>query len=255
MATIETPGDTSISSESMIDTPVTPGSETQSDTGNLPIQTSETQPFPPAAENTERMASTLPMAPTMFASTRIGAYTVGALGQAFGSGADFSLISFSGNNNSFLVQFQASSAAAATQITEAMQRNTSPENMRTVSKSDGNGVLVLGRVGERAGMMGPQTQQRMTLTSFTAWLKKLAADNGLATKLFDVSQAYSSDGTTRTPMQTNFSGDKAGVFNFLKSLADAGPNIVTTKIIVSPSDRRSQSNANLDVVLLFDFIE
>jgi hypothetical protein len=137
-----------------------------------------------------------------------------------------------------------------------MRRNASPEDIRTVSKGNGSSnALVLGRVSERAAMMGPQGQQRMSFTAFSAWLKKLAADNGLSTKLFDVSQGYSSDGTSRTPVQANFSGDRAGVFSFLKSLADTGPNIVTSKIIVSPSDRKSQSSAQLDVVLLFDFVE
>jgi hypothetical protein len=201
------------------------------------------------------MPANFPMASSTFASTRIGAYTVGALGQAFG-GSDFALISFSGNNNSFMVQFPPSSAAAVTDLTEAMKRNASPEDIRTVSKgNESSNALVLGRVSERAGMMGPQGQQRMSFTAFSAWLKKLGEDNGLTRKLFDVSQAYASDGTTRTPVQANFSGERAGVFNFLKSLADAGPNIVTSKIIVSPADRKSQSSAQLDVVLLFDFVE
>lgn len=250
--------------EAPIDTGLAMGPVTQPESGMPPATTTEPalQPEqPPAtAENTERAPSTFSAPPSMFSSTRVGGYTVGALGQAFGS-ADFSLISFSGNNNSFLVQFPAASSGAVAEITEAMKRNASPEDLRTVSKlpgSEGNGlssVLVLGRVNERAAMMGPQSQQRMSLTAFSAWLKKLGADLGLTSRLFDVSQAYATDGTTRTPVQANFTGDKASVFEFLKRLADAGPNIVMSKIIVSPSDRKSQSNAKLDVVLLFDFVE
>lgn len=260
LAEADTLGQSFGSTESPIDTTMMAGSGTQAETENLDTTApslSTTQPEPPVAmpENTESRPSAFPMASSTFASTRIGAYTVGALGQAFG-GADFALISFSGNNNSFMVQFPPSSAAAVTDITEAMKRSASPEDIRTVSKgNESNNALVLGRVSARAAMMGPQGQQRMSFTAFSAWLKKLAADNGLAMKLFDVSQAYASDGTTRTPVQANFSGDRAGVFNFLKGLADAGPNIVTSKIIVSPSDRRSQSSAQLDVVLLFDFVE
>jgi hypothetical protein len=252
--------------ETPIDTGFAAGTETPPESGNPATTTSAPTPAeqpeqPPAVtESTERAPSTFPMASGMFASTRIGGYTVGALGQAFGSTA-FSLISFSGNNNSFLVQFPASSSTTVTEITEAMKRNASPEDIRTVSKpsgGEGNGlsnVVVLGRVGERAGMMGPQGQQRMSLTAFTAWLKKLGSDLGLASKSFDTSQSYAAGGATRTPVQANFSGDKAGVFEFLKRLADAGPNIVMSKIIVSPSDRRGQSNERLDVVLLFDFVE
>ncbi len=260
LAQIDSLGETAAGSETPIDTTMMAGSGTPSETGNVAEtmpQPSTTQPEPPVAipENTESRPSTFPMASSTFASTRIGAYTVGALGQAFG-GADFALISFSGNNNSFLVQFPPSSASAVADITEAMRRNASPEDIRTVSKgNESSNALVLGRVSERAATMGPQGQQRMGFTAFSVWLKKLGADNGLAVKLFDVSQAYSSDGTARTPVQANFSGDRTGVFGFLKSLADAGPNIVTSKIIVSPSDRKSQSSAQLDVVLLFDFVE
>lgn len=255
LAEIDTLGQTGTSIETPIDTTMMAGGGTPSETGN--VDETMPQPEPPVSipENTESRPSTFPMASSTFASTRIGAYTVGALGQAFG-GSDFALISFSGNNNSFLVQFPPSSAAAVTDITEAMKRNASPEDIRTVSKgNESSNALVLGRVSERAALMGPQGQQRMSYTAFSAWVKKLAADNGLSTKLFDASQAYASDGTTRTPVQANFSGERAGVFNFLKSLADAGPNIVTSKIIVSPSDRKSQSAAQLDVVLLFDFVE
>jgi hypothetical protein len=246
--------------ETPIDTTMMTTAGTQPAPGNTVAMTPEstiTQPEPTTTErNPEPVTSTFPMARSMFSSTRIGAYTVGALGQAFGSGNDFSLISFSGNNNSFLVQFPTPSSAALTDITEAMKRNASPEDIRTVSKGDGsNNVLVLGRVSERAGMMGSQGQQRMSFTAFSPWLKKLGADHGLTLKLFDASQAYSSDGTTRTPVQANFSGDNASVFEFLKRLADAGPNIAMSKIIVSPSDRKSQSSARLDVVLLFDFVE
>jgi hypothetical protein len=255
---IDSLGEAGTGIETPIDTTMMAGTGAQSDTGDLATvtpQPSTTEPPVSTPERAESTPSTFPMASSTFASTRIGAYTVGALGQAFG-GADFALISFSGNNNSFLVQFPPSSAAAVTDITEAMRRNASPEDIRTVSKGNGSSnALVLGRVSERAAMMGPQGQQRMSFTAFSAWLKKLGEDNGLTRSLFDVSQPYSSDGTTRTPVQANFSGERAGVFNFLKSLADAGPNIITSKIIVSPSDRRSQSSAQLDVVLLFDFVE
>jgi hypothetical protein len=263
LAQIDSLGEAVTGSETPIDSSMMAGGGTPAETESLTTTTEPVQPpiasqaEPPISttENTESAPSTFPLVSSTFASTRIGAYTVGALGQAFG-GADFALISFSGNNNSFLVQFPPSSAAAVTDITEAMKRNASPEDIRTVSKGNGtSNALVLGRVSERAAMMGPQGQQRLSYTAFSAWVRKLAADNGLATKLFDGSQPYSSGGTTRTPVQANFSGERAGVFNFLKSLADAGPNIVTSKIIVSPSDRRSQSSAQLDVVLLFDFVE
>jgi hypothetical protein len=153
-----------------------------------------------------------------------------------------------------MVQFSAASSAAISTVTEAMRRNASPEELRTVS-TDGSAVLVLGRVSERAGEMGPAGMQRMSFSEFSAWLKKLAADRGLRVKSFEASQSYPSDGATHTPVQANFTGDKGAVFQFLKDVADAGPNIATTKIILSPVDRKLQSSANLDAVFLFDFIE
>jgi hypothetical protein len=196
----------------------------------------------------------------MFSSTRIGAYTIGALGQSFSGGNDFSLLSYSGNNNSFLVQFVSPSAEAIDQATQAMQSNASPEELRTVSKLPADGgamsnVLVLGRVSERAAMMGPQGQQRLGFTEFSAWFKKLGADRGLRLNLYEVGKTYPGDGAARTPVQANFAGDKASAFDFLKSLADAGPNIAMSKIIVSPADYKSSSSAKVKVVLLFDFIE
>jgi len=214
---------------------------------------------PPAATSgTETMP---PVAGSVSSSTRIGAYTVGALGQSFGGDNDFALISYSGNNNSFLVQFLAPSPEAITEVTQAMQRNASPQELRTVSKlpagngSAMNNVLVLGRVSAQAAMMGPQAQRRMSFTEFSTWLKKLGADNGLRSTLYEAGKAYAGEGGTRTPVQANFSGRKSGAFDFLRSLADAGPNISMSKIIVSPADRKSPSSAQLNVVLLFDFIE
>jgi len=208
------------------------------------------------ATTTEPMPSAFG-ASGMFASTKIGAYTVGALGQAFGGDNDFSVISYSGTNNSFLVQFSASSSAAVSEVTQAMQRNASPEDLRTVSNGSSlNSVVVLGRVGQRAAMMAPQSgSRRLSLSELGAWLKKLAADNGLRVRLYDPGKAYAGAGGARTPVRANFSGDKAGVFEFLKNLADAGPNLSMSKIVVSPSDRRSQSSAKLEVALLFEFVE
>jgi hypothetical protein len=214
---------------------------------------------PPAATSgTETMS---PVAGSVLSTTRIGAYTVGALGQSFNGDNDFALISYSGNNNSFLVQFLAPSPEAINEVTQAMQRNASPQELRTVSKLPaGNGgamnnVLVLGRVNEQAAMMGPQGQRRMSFTEFSTWLKKLGADNGLRSTLYEIGKAYAGEGGTRTPVQANFSGGKSGAFDFLRTLADTGPNISMSKIIVSPADRKSPSSAQLNVVLLFDFVE
>ncbi|MDZ7359584.1 MAG: hypothetical protein ONB46_02500 [candidate division KSB1 bacterium] len=215
---------------------------------NPPAPPSETEPMPPVAGS-------------VWSTTRIGAYTVGALGQSFSGDNDFALISYSGSNNSFLVQFLAPSPEAINEVTQAMQRNASPQELRTVSKLPaGNGgtmnnVLVLGRVSEQAAMMGPPGQRRMSFTEFSTWLKKLGADNGLRSTLYEIGKAYAADGGTRTPVQANFSGGKSGAFDFLRSLADAGPNISMSKIIVSPADRKSSSSAQVNVVLLFDFVE
>jgi hypothetical protein len=197
----------------------------------------------------------------LFASTRIGASTVSALARSFSGDNDFSLISYSGNNNSFLVQFTSPSKEAIAEAAQAMQRSASPQELRTVANlPDANGsamnnVMMMGRVSERAAMMGAGGQRRMSFAEFSAWLKKLGADNGLSATLFEAGQPYSGEGGTRTPVQANFSGSRAGAFDFLNNLAEAGPNISLSKIILSSADRRAASSARLDVVLLFDFIE
>lgn len=197
----------------------------------------------------------------LFASTRIGASTVGALGRSFSGDNDFSLISFSGINNSFMVQFTSPSNEASAEAAQAMQRNASPQELRTVANQPaGNGsalnsVMVMGRVGDRAAMMGGGSQPRLSFGEFSAWLKKLGADNGLSLTLYEAGQPYTGPGGTRTPVQANFSGSRAAALDFLNGLAEAGPSMAVSKIILSSADRRSLSSAKLDVVLLFDFIE
>jgi hypothetical protein len=221
------------------------------------------EPAPPPETETEALASLSPMARSLLASTRLGAYTVSALGQSFGGENDFSLITFYGSNNSFLVEFLAPTSAAISEVIQALQRSASPQELRTVSQlpASGNGrsmnnVLVSGRVSERAGLMGPQgKQQSMNFTQFSAWLQKLGSDHALRLKLFDTGRAYSGDDVLRTPVRVNFSGTKENVFDFLRGLADAGPSIAMSKIIVSPSDRQALRSNNLDLVLNFDFVE
>lgn len=208
----------------------------------------------------EPAPSTSPLDP-LFASTRIGASTVGALGRSFSGSNDFSLISYSGNNNSFMVQFTSPSNEAAAEAAQAMQRSAAPQELRTVANQPaGNGsalnsVMVIGRVSERAALMGGGSQPRLSFSEFSAWLKKLGADNGLNSTLYDAGQPYSGPGGSRTPVQANFSGSRAAALDFLNGLAEAGPNMAITKIILSSADRRALSSAQLDVVLLFDFIE
>jgi len=226
------------------------GNQTPPDTAN----TGNLQPEPDPG------LSTSPLDP-LFASTRIGASTVGALGRSFGGDNDFSLISYSGNNNSFMVQFTSPSNEAIAQAAQDMQSNAAPQELRTVSNQPaGNGsalnsVMVIGRVSERAAMMGGGSQSRMSLTELSAWLKKLGTESGLNSTLYETGQPYAGMGGTRTPVQANFSGSRAAALNFLSSLAAAGPNLAISKIILSSADRRSFSSAQLDVVLLFDFIE
>jgi len=241
-------------------------SDTDSNITSAPSNSDSLVASNPAPEDTmsqplpDPPLSTSPLDP-LFGSTRIGASTVGALARSFGGDNDFSLISYAGNNNSFMVQFTSPSNEAIAEVTQAMQRNAAPQELRTVSNlpagngSAMNSVMIIGRVSERAAMMGAGGQGRMSFTEFSAWLKKLGADNGLSSTLFDAGQSYSGDGGTRTPVQANFSGSRAGAFDFLNNLAEAGPNISISKIILSSADRRSSSSAKLDVVLLFDFIE
>lgn len=207
----------------------------------------------------ESGTETTPLSPSslagsLYGTTSLGASTVSALGRSFSGSSDFSLISYSGANNSFFVQFTAPSAEAIAAAKDAMLRNASPQELQRKDDGSTNNVVMQGRVSPGAGAMG-RAGQRMNFSTFSTWLKKLGADNGLRLTLFKTGEAYASDGSTRTPVQANFTGDKAGAFDFLNSLANNTPNISTSKIIISSADHRSQSSARLDVVLLFDFIE
>lgn len=219
----------------MTETPTDPSTTSESGT--------ETTPLSPSS-----------LASSLYGTTSLGASTVSALGRSFGGSSDFSLISYSGANNSFFVQFTAPSAEAIAAAKDAMLRNASPQELQRKDDGSTNNVVMQGRVSPGAGAMG-RAGQRMNFSTFSTWLKKLGADNGLRLTLFKTGEAYASDGSTRTPVQANFTGDKAGAFDFLNSLANNTPNISTSKIIISSADHRSQSSARLDVVLLFDFIE
>jgi hypothetical protein len=115
--------------------------------------------------------------------------------------------------------------------------------------------LVSGSVSEKAALFSFRGGlKRMNFTEFSVWLKKLASDNTLRVKQFEVGSARLDDGSSHTPVRANFSGPKESVFNFLKNMADAGPAMAVSKIIVSPSDRKSLSSDHLDLVLHFDFV-
>ncbi|MCG3121584.1 MAG: hypothetical protein ALAOOOJD_04739 [bacterium] len=228
LGTTETPADNNLA-------PVEPATTSESGT--------ETTPLSPSS-----------LASSLYGTTSLGASTVSALGRSFSGGNDFSLISYSGANNSFFVQFAASSAEAIAEAKNAMLRNASPQDLQRKDDGSTNNVVMQGRVSPSAGAMG-RAGQRMNFSTFSAWLKKLGADNGLRLTLYKAGEAYSSGGNSRTPVQANFTGDKAGAFDFLNSLANNTPNIATSKIIISSADHRSQSSAKLNVVLLFDFIE
>jgi hypothetical protein len=241
----------------------TPGVATTEPESSQALAAVEPGTTPPPASEMETASPLSPEERSLLASTRLGAYTVGALSQCFSVDSDFSLITFYGSNNSFLVEFVAPSSAAISEVTQAMQRNASPEELRTVSqlpfaaqgKSMSN-VVVSGKVSERAGLLGPQGGiQRGNFSEFSAWLKQLGSDHGLRLKLFEEGQAYADNAISRTPVRVNFSGSKADIFDFLKGLADAGPSIAISKIIVSSTTRQALSSDHLDLVLHFDFVE
>lgn len=217
------------------------------------------QPPVPSAE--EALAQLSPREQELVASTRTGMWAVISLVRSFASPNQFTLITYHGDrNNRFLVEFLSSSSEATGSLTSAIQANVSPSDLKTVSESEqpSSGgamrkVLVAGAMDERAGLAGFQgTLNRMSSDQFSAWVRDLAQQQGLSIKN---QRAGQSDGGMGVPMQVHLAGSNAGIQAFMQEFMNANPNVAITKIILCPSDHKTFSDENLDLVMNFNLVE
>jgi len=234
---------------------------------NLPPAETQTQPSDlgeePASTAPMNLATNLsPFERDLVASTRLGAQTVNALANSFSAPNDFTLITYHGNNR-FFVEFLSSSSDVTATLTDEIQRNVSPVELKTVSQSSLNlggrtlnKVLVAGTMDAQAGLAGiTGSISRMNIAEFSDWIKGLGDSYGLVLKRYETGTRSASDDTDSVPVQVHFSGSHSGIEQFLSAFADANPSASISKIIVSPSNRRTLSTDQLDLVMHFGFVE
>jgi hypothetical protein len=203
-----------------------------------------------------------PLERDLISSAWLSTQTVNALANSFSAANGFTLITYYGNN-SFLVEFLSPSAATTSELSGVIQRNVSPVQLKAVSESNvatEGGVrstaVLSGKMDPQAGMAGLRgSLNRMGATQFAEWVKQQGQSSGLALKRFNVGQGVSGDDLGRIPMQIQFSGSKANVLSFLNTLGSSNLSVAVSKIIVSPSDRRSLNPDVLDLVMHLGYVE
>lgn len=209
----------------------------------------------------DMLAALSPMERELITTTHLGAYTVSALTKSLAAPNNFTLITYHGNHR-FFVEFLSSSDETTNSLTAAIQRSVSPMELKTVSQSSvaTNGrtaskVLLAGRMDEQSAFGFQGSMARMDLSQFTNWIRQLGADQNLQIKRFITGEGINEGGQIKTPVQVHLEGAKANVAGFLTALSDQNPMIAVSKIIVSPSNRRTLSDDRLDLVLHFGFVE
>lgn len=215
---------------------------------------------PPAPSGEEAIAQLSPREQEVIASTRTGMWAVMSLVRSFASPNQFTLITYHGDgNNRFLVEFLSPSSEVTSSLTSAMQANVSPSDLKTVSESEQPStggamrkILVAGAMDARAGLAGFQgTLNRLGREQFSTWLRDLAQQQGLSIKNQRAGQASGAG----VPMQIHVAGANAGVQAFMQEFMNANPNVTITKIILCPSDHKTFSDENLDLVMNFNLVE
>ena len=198
----------------------------------------------------------------LITSTWLGVSTVNALTKSLSSPNNFTLITYHGNHR-FFAEFLSPSSSTTNSLTETIQQNVSPLELKTVSQSNlfSNGkstrkVLVVGKMDERAALLGRKgSMNRMTVSQFPDWIKELAQTYGLQIKRYTAGPRTDEYGEDKTPIQIHFGGSQDDVTSFLSAMIEKTPSISLSKIIVSPSDRRTLNSNLLDLVMHFGFVE
>jgi hypothetical protein len=232
--------------------PTTPVEET-----TLPPETTAPEPAIEAP-----VTSMSPLERSLAESTQLGAWTIAASAKAFNnSEGKFVLLSYFADRR-FLVQFVSPREEATTRVTQAVQQNLQPAELK-VEPPDRiaiNGqaltkVLLRGRVSSDMSGAVQGDMQNLTYAQFVAWLKQLAKDQGLLQRSIDPRPSREEDGFTRTPVIAKFYGPRDGVIGFLDSMAAANPSIDVAKIIVVSADRRDFTDDFLELALNFEFVQ
>ena len=208
------------------------------------------------------LSSLPPLERELLTSAKLSSYTVNAIARSLSNPNDFTLITYHGNHR-FFVEFLSSSDDVTSEVTETIKTNTSPSELKKVSQSpysvNGrtmNKVLLSGIMDEQSGELAFSGDiNRMNSGQFSDWLKQISNENGLSIQNFLVGRKTNEGGQAKTPIQAHFSGSKANIASFLTEMSDQNPSVAVSKIIVSPSDRRTLNTNNLNLVMHLGFVE
>ncbi len=225
----------------------TPGTSEQPITSTDPA-TTETP-----VTSTPDLSSTLsPLEKQQLSSTKLAVTTVRALANSLNGSNDFTLITYHGNHR-FFAEFRSASPQEASNVADMLRQRAGAVDAKTVSQSEMaasggamNKALVKGEMDPQAGgiiLTGALNQ--MSASEFTEWLRQQGESHRLSVKRLSTG-AGSSEGV---PIQIHLAGANGDVMAFLSELENANINVSVHKIIVSPSDRKSLSTDNLDLVM------
>jgi hypothetical protein len=238
--------------------PVSPEVTTES-----PESMTTTEPATEAPSPATTTATTMtPMEQSIVEATQLGTWTVAAAARAFNnSEGRFLLISYFADRR-FLVQFISPREEVTTSITQAVQQNLQPAELKVFPPDrmamDGQSldkVLLKGAVSSGRGGAVQGSMQQMSYAQFIGWLGQLAKTRNVEQRSIDPRPAREENGVTRTPVIAKYYGSRADVVDFLNSLAAANPSIDVAKIIVVSADRREFSDDFLELALNFEFIQ
>lgn len=209
----------------------------------------------------EATAAMSPLERSLAQSTHLGAWTIDAVAKSFDSESRFTLISYFANRR-FLVEFVTPSAELTKSITDAVQQNVQPTELKVLPPENlaVNGqslsrVLLSGSVNNEMSGAVSGAMQQMSYAQFVAWMQQLAKDHKLRQRSIDARPARDDQGLSRTPVMARFNGPRAGVIGFLDSMAAANPSIDIAKIIVVSADRKNFSDEFLELALNFEFVQ
>lgn len=212
-----------------------------------------TDPSGTPATTEPDLSSTLsPLERQQLSSTKLAVTTVRALANSLSGANDFTLIAYHGNHR-FFAEFRSASSQDASNVAEMLKQRAGALDAKTVSQSEmsanGNSLnkaLVKGEMDPQAGgIILTGTLNSMSANEFTEWLKQQGDNNRLSLKRLTTGAS----GGSGVPIQVHFAGANSDVMAFLSALENANVNVSVYKIIVSPSDRKSLSTDNLDLVM------
>lgn len=223
------------------------------DTSDQPLASTDPAVTETPATREPDLSSTLsPLERQQLSSTKLAVTTVRALANSLSGSNDFTLITYHGNHR-FFAEFRSASPQEASSVADMLRQRAGAVDAKTVSQSEMatsggamNKALVKGEMDPQAGgIMLSGALNQMSANEFTDWLRQQGESHRLSVK-----RLFTGTGSGEgVPIQVHLAGANGDVMAFLNDLENANINVSVYKIIVSPSDRKSLSTDNLDLVM------